>query len=96
MGVGLFLFVIVLVVGFFFFIIHGVFVFGLINVEPDFTHTVLVADLLNGGFDDDVIFIDGNIFHVVERYSEHFIVGHGEELELLSSDVEFSEMDSLE
>lgn len=86
----------VFVFGLLFFVFHGVFVFGFVNVEPDFTHAVFVTDLFDGGFDDDIIFIDGDIFHIVERNSEHFVVGHAEELQFLSSDVELSEMDSLE
>lgn len=83
-------------VGLFFFIFHAVFVFGLVDVEPDFTHAVFDADLFDGGFYDDVVFIDGNIFHIVEGDAKHFVVGHAKELELLGPDIEFSEMNSLE
>ena len=83
-------------VGLFFFVFHAVFVFGLVDVEPDLAHAVFIADLFYGCFDDDVVFVYCNIFHIFEGDAEHFIAGHAEELELLGSDIEFSEVDSLE
>lgn len=96
MSVGLLLLFVFLIFALFLFVLHAVLIFGLVHIEPDFAHAVFVADLFNCGFYDDIVFIDGDIFHVIERYSEHFVVAHADELELLWSDVEFSVVDSFE
>jgi hypothetical protein len=83
LGVRLFLFLVIFIVSLFFLILHAVFVFRLINIETNFTHAVVIADLFNGGLDDDVIFVDGHVFHIVEQNAEHLLIVHTQELKLL-------------
>ena len=83
-------------IGLFGFLFHTVFVFRLIHIEAYFAHAVIISKLFDCSFDDDVIFIDGDIFHVVEGNAEHLVAAHGEQLELFGSQVELAVVDSLE
>ncbi len=85
LGVGFFLFIVLLIVCLFLFVLHTVLVFGFVDVEPDFTHAIVIAELFDGGFNDDVIFIYSHIFHIVEGNAEHLVVPHGKQLQLLWS-----------
>lgn len=87
LSVRLFLFLVLFVLGFFLFllVLHTVLVFGLIDVEPDLAHTVVITELFGGGFDDDVIFIDCDIFHIVEGNPEHLVVPHWQKLQFFWS-----------
>ena len=94
LSVRFLLFIILLIFALFFFVFHIVLIFGLIDVESDLAHAVLITKFLDGGFDNDVIFIDSNIFHIIEGDAEHLVVGHWKELQLLWTQVEFSVMNS--
>lgn len=83
LSVRLFLIFILLILLILFFIFHLILLLRLINIEPNFAHTILISDFFNSCFNDDIIFIDRDIFHIIERNTKHFFVIHADELKLL-------------
>ncbi len=83
LGVGFLLFIILLGFCIFLFVLHTILVLWFVDVEPDFTHAVVIAQLFDGGFDDYVIFIYSHIFHIIEGNPEYLVITHGKQLELL-------------
>lgn len=79
--VGLFLFLFLFIfLPLLFLVFHTVLVFWLVDEKTNFAHTVFITDLLDWCLDYDIIFIDCNIFHIIEEDTEHFLVAHAEEL----------------